>query len=391
MDHSLPGPSVYGISQARVLEWVATSFSRGSSWPRDWTHVSCLAGRFFAIVPPGKPHIYIKYIVCIIMLHTIIVNIISNSLATWCEEPTHWKRPWCWERLRAGGEGGDRGWNGSKLQEIVKDKAAWDAVVHEAAKSWTRLSNWTTTATNKNIVHDNVMYAWLCQASGRLREVRSALSSLGAHTVLKATRYMPHDFKSWRLNLAPTSFSSLFIVHQPVLCLFSKTSAFLPGNLAVPGVPFTYPPSTNLIILQSFTQMLPLQTAVWLGCDGVWALSALSTSCVALSTLDLAAAITSVVSDSVRPHRLQPTRLPHPWDSPGKSPGVAAVAFSNAWKWIHSAMSDSVRPHGQQRTRLPRPWDSPGKSPGAAAVAFSVRLGTAAIIALVICRQAVSS
>ena len=36
----------------------------------------------------------------------------SNTLATWCEEPTHWKRPWCWERLKAGGEGDDRGWDG---------------------------------------------------------------------------------------------------------------------------------------------------------------------------------------------------------------------------------------------------------------------------------------
>ena len=35
-----------------------------------------------------------------------------NTLATWCEELTHWKRPWCWERLRAGGEGDDRGWDG---------------------------------------------------------------------------------------------------------------------------------------------------------------------------------------------------------------------------------------------------------------------------------------
>ena len=34
-----------------------------------------------------------------------------NTLATWCEEPTHWKRPWYWESLRAGGEGGKRGWN----------------------------------------------------------------------------------------------------------------------------------------------------------------------------------------------------------------------------------------------------------------------------------------
>ena len=36
----------------------------------------------------------------------------SNTLATWCKEPTHWKRPWCWERLKAGGERGDRGWDG---------------------------------------------------------------------------------------------------------------------------------------------------------------------------------------------------------------------------------------------------------------------------------------
>ena len=36
----------------------------------------------------------------------------SNILGTWCKELTHWKRPWCWERLRAGGEGDDRGWDG---------------------------------------------------------------------------------------------------------------------------------------------------------------------------------------------------------------------------------------------------------------------------------------
>ena len=36
----------------------------------------------------------------------------SDTLVTWCEELTHWKRPWCWERLKAGGEGDDRGWEG---------------------------------------------------------------------------------------------------------------------------------------------------------------------------------------------------------------------------------------------------------------------------------------
>ena len=48
-DCSLWGSSVHGIFQARVLEWVAISFSRGSSWPRDGTRVSCIAGRHFTL------------------------------------------------------------------------------------------------------------------------------------------------------------------------------------------------------------------------------------------------------------------------------------------------------------------------------------------------------
>ena len=55
MDYSLPGSSVYGVSQARLLEWVTISFSRGSSYPRDQTQVLWLAGRFFTTEPPGKP------------------------------------------------------------------------------------------------------------------------------------------------------------------------------------------------------------------------------------------------------------------------------------------------------------------------------------------------
>ena len=47
MDYSTPGSSVHEIFQAKILEWVAISFSRGSSPPRDQTWVSCTAGRFF--------------------------------------------------------------------------------------------------------------------------------------------------------------------------------------------------------------------------------------------------------------------------------------------------------------------------------------------------------
>ena len=58
LDYRLPGYSDHGIFQTRTLKWVAISYSRGSSQPRDRNHIpciSCIAGGFFTIVPPGKP------------------------------------------------------------------------------------------------------------------------------------------------------------------------------------------------------------------------------------------------------------------------------------------------------------------------------------------------
>ena len=49
MNWDSPGSSIHGIIQARILEWVAISFSRGSSWPRDGTQVFCIAGRLFTV------------------------------------------------------------------------------------------------------------------------------------------------------------------------------------------------------------------------------------------------------------------------------------------------------------------------------------------------------
>ena len=65
MDCSLPGSSVHGIFQARVLEWIAISFSRGSARPRDRTQVSCMVDRRFTIwatreVLAFHSHIYFK-------------------------------------------------------------------------------------------------------------------------------------------------------------------------------------------------------------------------------------------------------------------------------------------------------------------------------------------
>ena len=57
MDYRLlPGSSVHGIFQARILEGIVISSSRGSSWLRNQTCVSCIADGFFTAEPPGKPH-----------------------------------------------------------------------------------------------------------------------------------------------------------------------------------------------------------------------------------------------------------------------------------------------------------------------------------------------
>ena len=58
LDCSPPGSSVHGILQARILEWVARPSSRGSSQSRNWTQVSCIAGRFFTVWATREAHVY---------------------------------------------------------------------------------------------------------------------------------------------------------------------------------------------------------------------------------------------------------------------------------------------------------------------------------------------
>ena len=82
--YSPPGSSVHGILQARILEWVAISFSRGSSQPRDQTCVSCIAGRFFTAELPGKP-------LEMFSLVQFSRSVVSNSL--WPHELQHARPP----------------------------------------------------------------------------------------------------------------------------------------------------------------------------------------------------------------------------------------------------------------------------------------------------------
>ena len=82
----------------------------------------------------------------------------SNTLVTWCQELTHLKRPWCWERLKAGGEGDDRGWDGWIASPIqwtciwASSRSWWwtgkpgvlqSMVLQRVGHDWTTEQNWT--------------------------------------------------------------------------------------------------------------------------------------------------------------------------------------------------------------------------------------------------------
>ena len=90
MDCSPLGSSVHGILQARILEWVALSFSRESSRLRGWTLVSSLAGRFFTTEPPGKVKMKVKslsHVQLFVTLWTVAYQAPPTRLLCPCEFP----------------------------------------------------------------------------------------------------------------------------------------------------------------------------------------------------------------------------------------------------------------------------------------------------------------
>jgi len=94
----------------------------------------------------------------------------SNTLATWCKELSHLKRPWCWERLKVGGEGDDRGWDGwmtllTQWTWVWVNSRSWwwtgrpGVLQSMGSQSRTRLSDWTelnwrfTNVSNTKLCH----------------------------------------------------------------------------------------------------------------------------------------------------------------------------------------------------------------------------------------------
>ena len=90
MDCSPQSSSIHGIFQARILEWVAISFSRGYSWPNVWTQVSHNAGRLFTIWATVEVDIF--YINIYIIIYTYSCCSVSKLCLTLCD-PTNCSMP----------------------------------------------------------------------------------------------------------------------------------------------------------------------------------------------------------------------------------------------------------------------------------------------------------
>ena len=104
-----PSSQGYGFSSSHVWMW---ELDYKEVWaPKNWCFWTVVFEKSFETARRSNQSI-LKEISPEYSLEGLMLTLNSNTLAIWCKELTHLKRPWCWEKLRARGEGDNRGWDG---------------------------------------------------------------------------------------------------------------------------------------------------------------------------------------------------------------------------------------------------------------------------------------
>ena len=98
----------YGFSNSHV--WMSELDYKESWMPKNWCFLTVVLEKTLESPWTANQSI-LKDINPEYSLEGLMLKLKLQSLATWCKELTHWKRPWCWKRLRAGGKGYNRGWD----------------------------------------------------------------------------------------------------------------------------------------------------------------------------------------------------------------------------------------------------------------------------------------
>ena len=119
----------------------------------------------------------------------------SNTLATWCEELTHWKRPWCWQRLKAGEEGDNRGWDGW-LASLT-----WWTWVWASSRSWWRTGK---PGVLQSMGSQRDWWDWATELKGR-RYSKCIQQRIRLEYVKNSYRSVKSSFKEWTKGLKWTS------------------------------------------------------------------------------------------------------------------------------------------------------------------------------------------